>query len=149
MPNRPSPRDLAVGVPASLVAGLLVGTLGTFKHQVGVSAATGAGFPVGLVLCITMVAAFVGALRLAFPTRWYAAGAGLGVVVAEAVLSTGGPGGGSTVILGNAVGAVWIVAPAVLGVVIVAWPRRRTRVPGDGDGILDADRANRVDAGLT
>lgn len=132
MPNHASPRDLAVGVPASLVAGLLVGALGTFKHQFGVSAATGAGYPIGLVLSIAMVAAFVGALRIAFPSRWYAAAAGLGVVAAEALLSTGGPGGGSTVILGNAVGTVWIIAPAVLGVVIVAWPRRRARAGSPG-----------------
>lgn len=142
MPNHASPRDLAVGVPASLVAGLPVGTLGTFKHQFGVSAATGDGFPIGLLLSIGMVAAFLVALRIAFPSRWYAAAAGLGVVVAEASLSTGGPGGGSTVILGNAVGAVWIVAPAVLGVVIVAWPRRRSRAGGDVDGILEVDRAD-------
>jgi N-acetyl-1-D-myo-inositol-2-amino-2-deoxy-alpha-D-glucopyranoside deacetylase len=140
-------RELAVGVPASLLAGLVVGTIGTFKHQVGVSAATGTGLPVGVVLALAMVLAFLVALRLSFATRWYAAAAGIGVVGAVALLSLPGSSGGSTVILLNAAGVAWTIGPAVLAAVVVGWPRiaRHQQVDQQPGGILEADRGNRVD----
>jgi hypothetical protein len=133
-----SRRELAVGLPAGLIAGLVVGTIGTFKHQVGVSAVTGSGFPLGLLLSLAMVAVFLVALRAAFPVRWYALAAGVGVIVAVVLLLQPGASGGSTVILENVPGLVWVFgAPAVVAV-IVAWPRRRPqRVLPDADGILE------------
>jgi hypothetical protein len=132
-------RDLAVGLSASLLAGLVIGTIGTFKHQVGISAATGSGLPVGLVLSLAMVLAFLVALRIAFPTRWYAAAAAAGVVAAVALLSLPGLSGGSTVILLNIAGIVWTVAPAVLAAAVVGWPRIARRPPSapHAGGILD------------
>lgn len=140
-------RDLAIGLPASLLAGLVVGTIGTFKHQVGISAATGAGLPIGLVLSLAMVVAFLVALRLSFPTRWYAAAAAAGVVGAVALLALPGPSGGSTVILLNLAGIVWTVAPAILAALVVGWPRLARRRPGadEADGILERDETHRVD----
>jgi len=140
-------RDLAIGLPASALAGLVVGTIGTFKHQVGVSAATGAGLPVGLVLSLAMVVAFLVALRIAFPTRWYAAAAAVGIVGAVALLSLPGLSGGSTVILLNVAGIVWTIAPAVVAAAVVGWPRiaRRQQTDRQAGGILDADQGNRAD----
>jgi hypothetical protein len=136
---RPSAIELAVGLPVAAAGGVLVGTLGTFKHQVGVSAATGAGLPVGLVLSLLMVAAVLAALRAAFGTRLFAAAAGVGVVVAVFVLSLRGPGG-SIVVLGNLEGVVWTVAPALLAAVVVGAPAPRPRHdPQRADGILDVD----------
>lgn len=144
MPDETSRRDLAVGLPASAVAGLMVGTIGTFKHQVGISAATGSGAPIGLVVSLAMVVAFLAALRLSFAVRWYAAAAAAGVVAAVALLSLPGPSGGSTVILLNLPGIVWTVAPAVLAAVIVGWPRiaRRPRAAADAGGILEPPTAD-------
>jgi hypothetical protein len=132
-------RDLAVGLPSSAVGGLVVGTIGTFKHQFGISAATGSGVPIGLVLSLAMVLAFLLALRVAFPTRWYAAAAAVGVVAAVALLALPGPSGGSTVILLNVAGIVWTVAPAVLAAAVVGWPRlaRRPRNAPLPGGILE------------
>ena len=142
----PPRRDLAIGLPASLLAGLVVGTIGTFKHQVGVSAATGAGLPVGLVLALAMVLLFLVALRVAFPTRWYAAAAAVGIVASVALLSLPGLSGGSTVILRNIAGIVWTIAPAVLGVAVAGWPRRaRKRTAPEPGGILETDQRDRVD----
>ncbi|MGT2424950.1 hypothetical protein [Amnibacterium kyonggiense] len=45
MGGRVTGRELAIGLPLSVLAGLVVGAIGTFKHQVGVSAATGEGCP--------------------------------------------------------------------------------------------------------
>ncbi|WP_375389856.1 hypothetical protein [uncultured Amnibacterium sp.] len=146
MPTAVSRRDLALGAPVALLGGVAVGTIGTFKHQVGVSAATGTGWPVGLVLALAMVVLFLVALRLAFPSRWFAGAAAAGVVGAVALLSLPGASGGSTVILLNAVGIVWTVAPAVLGAAVVGWPRRRVRRGAHpAGGILEGAPAEKDD----
>lgn len=133
-----STRELAVGVPASLVAGVLVGVLGTFKHQVGVSAATGTGWPIGLVLSTAMVALLLAALRLSFRPRWYALAAAVGVVGAAGVLLLPGPGGSQVVLL-NYAGVAWAVTPAIVAAVVVGWPRRVRRAQAP-DGILGDGR---------
>ena len=122
--GRTGAAELAVGLPAAAVAGLLVGAIGTFKHQVGVSAATGTGPPIGLVLSLAMVVLFLTALRLTFPARWFAAAAAVGVVVAVGVLRLPGPGG-SQVILANTAGLAWLALAPVAAVAVVAWPGRR------------------------
>ena len=73
MRGRPLSVEAPAGALGALVAGLLVGTLGTFKHQAGIDASTGTGLPYGLVLALAMVAAVLLALRVAFGTRLYAA----------------------------------------------------------------------------
>jgi hypothetical protein len=125
----------------------VVGTIGTFKHQFGISAATGAGLPIGLVLSLAMVVVFLVALRLSFPTRWYAAAAAAGIVAAVALLTLPGASGGSTVVLLNLAGIVWTVGPAVLAAAVVGWPRiaRRPRTAPASDGILDVDGARRAE----
>lgn len=140
-----SRRDLAIGVLLSALAGLVIGTLGTFKHQVGVSAATGAGFPVGLLLSLAMVLAVLTALRVGFGTRWFALAAGIGVVVAVLVLTLPGASGGSTVILLNAEGIVWTAGTPVLGAAVVAWPARRRPGVREAGGILESAEAKKDD----
>ncbi|MCU1473571.1 DUF6113 family protein [Amnibacterium sp.] len=137
MDGRPLSFEVLAGVPVAVVAGLLVGTLGTFKHQAGVSALTGTGFPFGLVLSLAMVAAVLLALRAAFATRLYAAAAAVGVVAAVVVFGRPGPGG-SDVVLADLPGAVWWIGPAVIAVLVVAVPGRRRRTDSPGtDGILE------------
>jgi hypothetical protein len=142
VPETTPPRrsEFVLGVLAAGLVGLLVGVLGSFKHQVGVSAATGAGFPTGLVLALAMIAALLLALRLSFPSRAFSLAAAAGVVVAVFVLSMKGPGG-SVVVLANLPGVVWTVAPAIVAAVVVGAPRLH-RAGGDrpaADGILAAD----------
>ena len=136
--ERVGARELAVGVPASFVAGLLVGVLGTFKHQFGISVVTEAGWPIGLVASVLMVGLLLAALRLTFPTRWFALAAAIGVLVAVYVLLLPGPGG-SEVVLNNYAGVTWTIAPAIVAAAVVGWPRRVPRRTADGaerDGIL-------------
>ena len=140
-----SRRDFALGVPVALLGGLVVGTIGTFKHQVGVSAATGTGWPIGLVLSLAMVLLLLVALRLAFPSRWFAGAAAVGVVGAVALLTLPGSSGGSTVILLNTVGIVWTVGPAVLAAVVVGWPRLHARASPPPGGILEGAPAEKDD----
>jgi N-acetyl-1-D-myo-inositol-2-amino-2-deoxy-alpha-D-glucopyranoside deacetylase len=134
----PPARDLAVGLPAALIVGAAVGLLGAFKHQVGISAATGAGFPLGLILSLAMVAVVLAAFRVAFDTRLYAVAAAAGIIVMVVILSGTGPGG-STVTIANYAGFLWSVAPAVLAAVVIGTPRiRRLRGGPARDGILAA-----------
>ena len=136
--HRPPTRELLLGLPAAFVAGGLIGVLGTFKHQVGVSASTGGGVPVGLVLSLALVAAVLASLRVAFDTRHYAVAAAVGVVTAVTVLALPGPGG-SAVIVANIPGVIWTVAPAILAAVVVGLPRlRRPQAARSADGILVA-----------
>jgi N-acetyl-1-D-myo-inositol-2-amino-2-deoxy-alpha-D-glucopyranoside deacetylase len=137
VPDVSARRDLALAVPVALIGGLVVGTIGTFKHQVGVSAATGDGFPLGLVLSLAMVVVFLAALRLSFPSRWIAGAAAAGVVAAVALLSLPGASGGSTIFVQGLVGVVWSIAPAVLAAAVVGWPRLRRPAPPPAGGILE------------
>jgi hypothetical protein len=138
MHGRPLSSEALAGASVAAIAGLLVGTLGTFKHRAGVSALTGTGVPYGLVLALAMVAAVLLALRVAFGTRLYAAAAGVGVVAAVVIFGRPGPGG-SQVVLPDLVGLVWWIAPVVIALLVVVVPgrRRRTHSP-DADGILEA-----------
>ncbi|HET6826037.1 MAG TPA: hypothetical protein VFH64_08945 [Amnibacterium sp.] len=125
------------GLLVALIAGLLVGTLGTFKHQAGIDVLSGSGVPYGLVLALAMVAAVLLALRVAFGTRLYAAAAGVGVVAAVVIFGRPGPGG-SDVIPSGPVGLVWWIAPPVMTLLVVAIPARRRPAHSPGaDGILD------------
>jgi hypothetical protein len=134
----PSTRDLALGLPVALIAGVLVGVLGAFKHQVGISATTGAGFPLGLILSLGMVVVVLAAFRVAFDTRLYAVAAAAGIILAVAILSGTGPGG-STVTIANYAGFLWSVGPGVLAAVVIGIPRlRRPRAASGPDGILEA-----------
>jgi N-acetyl-1-D-myo-inositol-2-amino-2-deoxy-alpha-D-glucopyranoside deacetylase len=127
-----------LGLPTAFAAGVVIGVLGTFKHQVGVSAATGAGVPIGLVLSLALIAAVLGALRVAFATRHWAVAAAAGVVAAVSVLSLPGPGG-SRVVVANVEGVIWTIAPVILAAVIVGFPRiGRARSAQAADGILVA-----------
>lgn len=138
--RRPPAFETALGVPLAVVVGALVGTLGTFKHQSGVSAATGAGFPSGLLLALAMVAAVLVALRVSFAARRYAIAAGVGVVAAIGVFSLRGPGG-SQVVIGNIEGVVWMIAPVLVAAAVALVPGRRPADVPPADGILDADAA--------
>jgi hypothetical protein len=130
--------EVLAGVPVAAVAGLLVGTLGTFKHHAGVSALTGSGLPYGLALSLAMVAAVLLTLRVAFGTRLYAAAAGAGVVAAVLIFGRPGPGGSDVVVL-DLVGVVWWIAPAAIAVLVVVVPGRPRRTDSpDADGILEA-----------
>ena len=138
MRGRPLSFEVVAGALVAAIAGLLVGTLGTFKHQAGVDAVTGTGVPYGLVLALAMVAAVLLALRVAFGTRLYAAAAGVGVVAAVVIFGRPGPGG-SEVVPPGPVGLVWWIAAVVIAVLVVVVPggRRRTH-SRDADGILGA-----------
>jgi len=135
---RPSAPELLGGMPLAALVGALVGTLGAFKHQSGVSAATGAGFPWGLLLSLAMVAAVLAAIRVSFVSRLYAIAAAVGVIAAVGLFALRGPGG-SLVVIGNAEGIVWLIGSVLIALLVAVLPSRRRAGSPPADGILETD----------
>jgi hypothetical protein len=85
--------------------------------------------PWGLVAALVGVAALLLGIRLVAGGRWAAAAAAVGVVGAVALLSLPGPGG-SVLIPSGLVGTIWSVGPALIAVLVVAWPSLPQRRSG-------------------
>ncbi|MFT2753777.1 PIG-L family deacetylase [Clavibacter sp. Sh2088] len=117
---------------ASVVLGVLVGTVGTAAHRATVPVG-GIALPVGLVLALVTLACLLVAFRLLLVDRLHALCLGLGVVAAVAVLGTRGPSG-SVLFPDDGISQVWAVAPAILVAAVVVWPRFARRAPGVGAG---------------
>jgi hypothetical protein len=135
---RPSAPELLGGMAIAALAGALVGTLGAFKHQSGVSAATGAGLPIGLVLSLAMIATVLAAIRVSFASRLHAIAAAIGVVAAVGLFALRGPGG-SLIVIGNAVGIVWLIGSVLIALAVAVLPGPRRAGSRRTDGILEAD----------
>ncbi|WP_395242655.1 hypothetical protein ACGGZK_10720 [Agromyces sp. MMS24-K17] len=114
----------------SAFVGLVYGALGTIGHRHTIVIGDVA-IPWGLIAALVGVACLVVGLRI-IVGRWAAAAAGLGVITAVGLLSL--PGfGGSVLIVGDLLGTVWAVGPALIVVLVIAWPNlstlRRTTTP--------------------
>ncbi len=118
-------RDLVGTLSGAALAVLLgagVGIVTTFTHRQWPVA----GVPLGLLAGIAIVAALLVGFRLAFPGRLTAAAAALGVV--GAIVLLGMPtAGGDVLLVGDAVGWTWAVAPVLVAAVVVAWPASGAR----------------------
>jgi N-acetyl-1-D-myo-inositol-2-amino-2-deoxy-alpha-D-glucopyranoside deacetylase len=95
----------------AFVAGVIVGVIGTVNHQVTASVAP-----------LAIAAVLLVGLRLAFDTRLVAGSAAIGLLLAVGVLALTGPGG-SVLVLADDPGLVWAYGPAILVVLVLAWPR--------------------------
>jgi hypothetical protein len=141
MPALPRPSAAAAGEPdreplpstsarirtlviAALI-GIVYGTVATIGHrhawQVG-----DVTIPWGLVAGLVGVAALLLGIRLVAGGRGASLAAAIGVVAAVALFSLPGPGG-SVMVASGLVGTVWSVGPALIAVLIVAWPSLPSR----------------------
>jgi N-acetyl-1-D-myo-inositol-2-amino-2-deoxy-alpha-D-glucopyranoside deacetylase len=113
---------LTLGVAAvfAFAIGAAVGFIATFTHH--------QYLPWGLVAGLLVVSATVTGFRLVFDSRVIAGAAAAGVVAGIAVLALPGIGG-SVLVVDDPVGWIWAVAPVLLSVTVVAWPRRRIETP--------------------
>ena len=111
---------LAVAAVFAFAIGAAVGFVTTFTHHQYV--------PWGLVAGLLVVVATVTGFRLVFDSRVIAGAAAVGVVAGIAVLALPGIGG-SVLVTDDPVGWTWAIAPVVLSVTVVAWPRRRIETP--------------------
>ncbi|PZF57981.1 hypothetical protein DEI92_11990 [Curtobacterium sp. MCBD17_034] len=120
-------------VVAALAAGAVVGGLGTITHQ-----QTLGSLPVGMVITTLLVACLLLGVRLVFRSRWMVTAAALGVLLVTQVLVAVG-GTSSPLVLANTAGYVWTFGPAVIAMLVLAWPSLPPRgappagtVPADG-----------------
>lgn len=111
-----------------VLAGAVVGGVGTVAHQIVVQA--GVAIPIGLIGALTAYTALLIGLRLLGGSRLPALLAAVGTIGIILVFTQESPGG-SVLIPDNLVGQIWLVAPILIAAVVVAWPdvsARRVRV---------------------
>jgi len=129
----------AAKVIACALAGLIgiaLGGIGTVNHQLVLSVGD-ARLPSGVTVALVLVAALMMGLRLVFVSRVVALAAGLGILLAVALLTVGGPGG-SVLVPANPAGYVWSYGAAMVVALVLVWPnlsalasRNPSRVPRD------------------
>jgi N-acetyl-1-D-myo-inositol-2-amino-2-deoxy-alpha-D-glucopyranoside deacetylase len=105
----------------AVVLGLFAGALLTAAHQ---STASIGGIPIpwGLIAGLAIVTTLLVGLRIVFESRVVALAAGIGFVVASALLSLQSAGG-SVLVADNLAGYVWTFGPVLIGTVVLAWPK--------------------------
>jgi len=115
------------GVFFSLLLGAIGGLLMTAIHQSSVLVGE-VQVPWGLVLAILAAIALIAGLRITFDTRVLPAVAAAAFLGAMAVI-TAPTAGGSVVVPENTSGFVWTLAPVIVTLVTLAWPRLRPAAP--------------------
>jgi hypothetical protein len=115
----------------AVVVGIVYGSVATVGHRNEFSIGD-VVIPWGLVLALVGVFALLVGLRLVAGGRLAAAGAAVGIVGTVALLTLHGPGG-SVLVVGDVVGTVWSIAPALIAVLVVAWPNLPARRPDAGE----------------
>jgi hypothetical protein len=105
-----------------LALGIVFGILGTVVSQSSVSILGFFDLPYGLIIALAGVTLLLVGLRLVLPSRIGAILAAVGVVGALGVLSQPSDGG-SVLVPANIMGYVWILAPGIIALIVLAWPR--------------------------
>ena len=114
---RPGNR-VVVALVGALI-GLVYGAIATVGHRQSLRLGD-VTIPWGIVAALAGVAALLIGLRV-LAGRLAAGAAALGVIAIVALLSLPGVGG-SVLIPATLVGTIWAVGPALVSVMIVAWP---------------------------
>jgi hypothetical protein len=131
--DRPSLAAQVGGAASCLVLGFVAGAIGTFAHQSAWSVA-GLRLPLGLVAALAAVTCLVVGIRLALDSRLHSGLALAGVLIAVGILAFPGPSG-SVLLPANVPGYTWTIGPAIIGGLVLAWPRgplRRGSAPPRG-----------------
>ena len=108
----------------AFAVGAMVGVVTTFTHRQLP--------PWGLVAGLLIIAALLVGARLAFEGRLVAGAAAVGVVGAVLVLSLQSTGE-TVLVADDPLGTAWAVGPALIAVVVVAWPDARPRPEAASD----------------
>jgi N-acetyl-1-D-myo-inositol-2-amino-2-deoxy-alpha-D-glucopyranoside deacetylase len=124
----------ATAVVVAAVVGVLVGALGTITHQQTVEIGSWSTAPIGMVLTTLIVIGIVVGIRLLYRSRLLVAAVGIGIILATQVL-VAVAGATSPLVLANAAGYVWTFGPAVVAMLVLAWPDLtglRAQQPAEG-----------------
>jgi hypothetical protein len=111
----------------ALLIGVIYGAVATTGHRQSFRLGV-VEIPWGLVAALVGVFALLLGIRLVAGGRWVAAAAAVGIVGTVALLTLPGPGG-SVLVAGDVVGTVWAVGPALIAVLVIAWPSLPARRP--------------------
>jgi hypothetical protein len=103
-----------------LLVGVVYGAVGTVAHPLAVSIGS-LSLPYGLVVGLVGVLGLFVGFRLVVGGRLAAVGAAVGVVGIVSLFSLESIGG-SILIREGLAGSVWLVGPALLGALVIAWP---------------------------
>ncbi|MDN3478700.1 PIG-L family deacetylase [Curtobacterium sp. APC 4022] len=140
----------ATAVVVAAVVGVLVGALGTITHQQTVEIGSWSTAPIGMVITSLIVIGIVVGVRLLYRSRLLVAAVGIGIILATQVL-VAVAGATSPLVLANAAGYVWTFGPAVVAMLVLAWPDLtglRAHPPTNGhrptDGQQPSDGARSV-----
>ena len=117
--------------------GAVYGAVATIGHRATLRIGEVA-IPWGLVAALVGVTALLLGIRLLVRGRATTAAAAAGVVVVIALLTLPGPGG-SVLVVSDLSGTIWSIAPALIAVLVVAWPELPPRRRADVDVHTDAD----------
>ncbi|MFF2052283.1 hypothetical protein ACFVU2_11855 [Leifsonia sp. NPDC058194] len=107
-----------------VLAGILVGAVGTVAHQIDVT--WGVSIPLGLVGSLLAFTLLLVGLRLLAETRVPAILAALGAIGTILLFTQQSPGG-SVLIPNTLPGQIWLVAPLLIAAIVIAWPDLRRR----------------------
>lgn len=105
----------------AFVVGAIYGAVATVGHRQTLRIGD-VSLPWGLVAALVGVAALLVGIRLVAGGRSAAAAAAVGIVGMVALLTLPGPGG-SVIVVGDVVGTIWSIGPALISVLVVAWPK--------------------------
>jgi len=116
----PTPLARAGMYALALLIGVIYGAVATVGHRQAIRIGD-VEVPWGLVAALTGVLALLVGIRLVAGGRWVAAAAAVGLVGIVGLFTLPGPGG-SVLVAGDLVGTVWAVGPALIAVLVIAWP---------------------------
>lgn len=119
-PTRPWTTRLVLCVGA-LFMGLLVGSITTVAHQ-NVATVFGIDIPWGMILSLIVLIGFLVGLRIVVQDRLILLCAALGIIGMVFLLSLRSLGG-SVLVPNNLLGTIWAIAPTLIAIVVVAWPK--------------------------
>ncbi|WP_146076874.1 MULTISPECIES: PIG-L family deacetylase [unclassified Rathayibacter] len=135
--ERPTLGSRVLSGVAGVLVGAVVGAITTVAHQSTVSVG-GVVLPVGLAASLAGVLLLLLGLRLVLIDRFVAfctAMGLLGMIGLLALRSTGG----SVLVPANGLGVAWTFLPALIALVVIAWPRLRAAAPAAAPRPADAD----------
>lgn len=122
-----------VGIYAlAVLIGVIYGSVATVGHRQAIRVGD-VEIPWGLAAALIGVFALLLGIRLVAGGRWVAAAAAVGVVGTVALFTLPGPGG-SVLVAGDLVGTIWAVGPALIAVLVVAWPSLPQARPAPAGG---------------
>jgi hypothetical protein len=116
----------------ALLIGVIYGAVATVGHRQTIRIGD-VEIPWGIAAALAGVLALLLGIRLVAGGRWAAAAAAVGIVGTVALLTLPGRGG-SVLVAGDVIGTIWAVGPALIAVLVVAWPElpQRRSVPRVG-----------------